>query len=391
MWIRTAKKVNKRHLAGVVAGILLVNTVDASSNEAGQAPSSSWWSWNKEKPGETASQTDINEREARKDKHPQILRTPRSVVEHSLSGISPLSPVRILRPNPHLEIAFDVRNRNPVYVLERMVVTEEKNNKTPKKRHNFYEEMSLPESFRARNQHYHQSGYDRGHMAPAADFGYQDVDGDPVAADTYTLCNIAPQQSDFNRGIWANLEAWTRRVARDASQRRDRTTYVVTGPLWLPRQQVAPQKFLYSYPALGTPPSLVAVPTHFFKVVVVVAADAPGGHHHIHSFACFVLANDEQSNQRTLADALVRWTDLEAVTGLELFPQWVSPDWKKAADVMTTRQILTNTKGQAQGAIATVPLLLTDGSKTTSKNDHKILRQYADLTHLCQGGKCQRS
>lgn len=274
-------------------------------------------------------------------------------METDLSSMAPIHPIRTFRPNPNLEIAFDTRSRNPVYVLERLQVSP-KSERASKRRH-FFEEKSLPEAARSRNHHYRNSGYDRGHLAPAADFSHSQEQ----QIDTYNLCNVSPQHQDLNRGLWAKLEQWTRAVAK---RNVEATTYVVTGPLWLPKLKIGEEKFLYSYVGLGNPPSLVSVPSHLFKVVVVVKGDT------IVEFACFVLAND--NTQRSLKDTLVSWSDLEAVSGMEFFPQLVNPDWKAAADSLTVTQ-------QKNG-----PKLL-QSSKRNAKRYH-----CQQLQHLCSNGRC---
>ena len=54
------------------------------------------------------------------------------------------------------------------------------------------------------------SGYDRGHLAPAADFNFSE----DALRETYRFTNIAPQLPTFNRGEWANVEAEVRRLGR---------------------------------------------------------------------------------------------------------------------------------------------------------------------------------
>jgi endonuclease G len=49
---------------------------------------------------------------------------------------------------------------------------------------------------------YTNSGFDRGHMAPDADFS---VDAEVLAL-TYFMSNIAPQYHRFNAGVWLRLE-----------------------------------------------------------------------------------------------------------------------------------------------------------------------------------------
>ena len=285
--------------------------------------------------------------------------------------MSPHSPIRILRPNENMEIAYDVRSRNPVYVLERLVMVEGGGRLN---RPNFYEDSKngLPVVYRSQLQHYHKSGYDRGHMAPAADFAYDKA----AFHDTFTLCNVVPQDPTLNKKDWANLEDWTRNVAKQAHKQQGATTFVVTGPLWLPKRQIGDKVFQYAHPALGKPPSLVAVPTHLFKVVVVVKDEQ------ILKFACFVMANKEPEPNRSLQDYLVRWTDLEAVTGLQFFPHLASEDWKQQADRLTGF-LLKKLSSSSQ------PLLLTDGGKS-SPSSWRGQSGAVPTQHLCDRNACQR-
>lgn len=163
---------------------------------------------------------------------------------------------------------------------------------------NFYEEKSLPPSHRSRNSYYKHTGYDRGHLIPAIDFR---GDADAVSV-TFNLCNVSPQEPTFNRRVWGRLEALIRTMAREewdgggnSSSDKRRSTYIVTGPIWLPSsvavdedarsstrssssdaskasskavrvgQQSKKPWYQFSHVAIGQPPSLVHVPTHFSK------------------------------------------------------------------------------------------------------------------------------
>ena len=48
-------------------------------------------------------------------------------------------------------------------------VARDPNNPTDRKNSQFKEDYSIPEMFRARLSEYYRSGYDRGHLVPAAD------------------------------------------------------------------------------------------------------------------------------------------------------------------------------------------------------------------------------
>jgi endonuclease G len=306
---------------------------------------------------------------------------------HSLP--SPISPIRIFRPNSNLEIAFDVRTRNPVYVLEKLTFLNEEvpaasistgdgsSSRSSRRRPPFYEETSLPEAYRSRLSHYRNSGYDRGHMAPAADYPH-------ATNDTFTLTNVSPQNHSMNISIWHRLERWTRRVTSDQQQSSaggGGDVYVVTGPLWLPQRQTSEREFQFDYPAIGRPPILVSVPTHFFKVVVVVDKDKD----QITKCACFVIPNTQIDSTKDLQDYVVHWTDLEAVSGLQFFPQWATDSFLEMANAVGANEIMSKRNNDGDSG---QPLLLTDGTRTT-KRMRKIAKTSL-VEHLCSDGTCQR-
>ena len=56
---------------------------------------------------------------------------------------------------------------------------------------------------------YVKSGFDRGHLSPAADVRCNEVH----MAESFYFTNMAPQYPGLNRGQWKNLEEWTRILA----------------------------------------------------------------------------------------------------------------------------------------------------------------------------------
>ena len=116
------------------------------------------------------------------------------------SPASPTLPIRVIRPNPRLEIVFDVRTRTPIYVMESLTKDSLAGRKQ-RGRPQFYEEPSIdPPEYRSKLAHYRNSGLDRGHMAPAADFSGEE------SSSTFTLCNVSPQDHAMNVSIWNRLE-----------------------------------------------------------------------------------------------------------------------------------------------------------------------------------------
>ena len=102
-----------------------------------------------------------------------------------------------------------------------------------------------------------RSGFDRGHLAPAADH----KDSQKAMDDTFYLSNMSPQVGEgFNRDYWADLENYVRSTGKKHPE-----TYVFTGPLYLPHSESDGKKYV-KYQVIGNTP--VAVPTHFFKIML---------------------------------------------------------------------------------------------------------------------------
>jgi endonuclease G len=66
-------------------------------------------------------------------------------------------------------------------------------------------------------------GYDRGHLAPSADFRWNQK----ALSESYFYSNMTPQHPDFNRGAWAELESYLRGYVIE----NEVDIYVVTGPV----------------------------------------------------------------------------------------------------------------------------------------------------------------
>ncbi len=138
---------------------------------------------------------------------------------------------------------------------------------------------------------YTRSGYDRGHLAPAADF----KDSYQVMKETFYMSNVCPQEPQFNRGIWLELEKMVRAWAYKYQK-----IYVVTGPVLVP--------------GLGTigRTNRVAVPKQFYKVVLYVNPPYVKG--------IAFLMNNEASNAK-LSSFVVPIDQVEKVTGIDFFPR----------------------------------------------------------------------
>ena len=138
---------------------------------------------------------------------------------------------------------------------------------------------------------YRGSGYDRGHMAPAADFKWSDE----AMSDTFYMSNMCPQDPSFNRGIWADLEAVVRTMAYDNGK-----VYVVTGPVLTDGP----------YETIGD--NDVAVPKRFYKTVLDYSdpeLKAIG----------FILPNE--GSDLSLQSFAVTVDEVEEATGIDFYPR----------------------------------------------------------------------
>ena len=136
---------------------------------------------------------------------------------------------------------------------------------------------------------YKGSGYDRGHLAPAADFSYNQL----ALSQTFYMSNISPQRPAFNRGIWKDLEMQVRKWVQG-----DKELYVVTGPV-LDKQ----------FSTIGA--NNVSVPEYYYKVVLDI--HKPG----IKAIA-FLMKNEKGT--APLKTFAVSIDEVERRTGLDFFP-----------------------------------------------------------------------
>lgn len=70
---------------------------------------------------------------------------------------------------------------------------------------------------------YKGSGYDRGHLAPAADMTWDKI----AMLESFYYSNMSPQLPSFNRGIWKKLENYVRHLTTTYD-----SVYVVSGPVF---------------------------------------------------------------------------------------------------------------------------------------------------------------
>ncbi|XP_012672100.2 endonuclease G, mitochondrial [Clupea harengus] len=152
--------------------------------------------------------------------------------------------------------SYDPRNRTAAWVIEQLN-PETLTGSSDRKNCEFKDDDSVHMYHRATNADYRGTGFDRGHLAAAANHKWSQKAMD----DTFYLSNVSPQDPHMNRNAWNNLEQYCRSLTKHYLN-----VFVCTGPLYLPRQE--PDGKLYvKYQVVGK--NHVAVPTHFFKVLIL--------------------------------------------------------------------------------------------------------------------------
>ncbi len=161
----------------------------------------------------------------------------------------------------------------------------------------FKADPDLDAEERATPADYAKSGYDKGHMAPAADMKFSDE----AMRESFYLSNMIPQVGPgMNRGVWADLEA----LVRDWTCTKGQIV-ALTGPIY----DDAKPKMI----PVGNP--RVAVPTAIYKIAYSPSEGKA---------VAFILPNKAVANhsaraEEILSDYVVSVRDVEGRTGLNFF------------------------------------------------------------------------
>jgi len=102
---------------------------------------------------------------------------------------------------------------------------------------------------------YASTGYDSGHLAPAADFKFNKK----AFYDTFYVTNMSPQYGCLNQKVWCQLESHVRRVWTENN--KSSVFYIITGPVY--SETIDDICFKYKKNDIKIP-----VPRYFYKVIV---------------------------------------------------------------------------------------------------------------------------
>ena len=138
-------------------------------------------------------------------------------------------------------------------------------------------------------RNYTKSGYDKGHLCPAADRRFSKAAHDG----TFLTSNVTPQRHDFNAGIWNRLEQKVRYWAKKYNG-----VYVVTGGvLTKGLETIGKEK--------------VSVPKYFYKILL---------DNHNGNFKMIAFLTPHHETNKPLQEYVVSVDKIEELTGIDFFP-----------------------------------------------------------------------
>ena len=227
--------------------------------------------------------------------------------------------------NQDYVVAYDTKNRTAFWSAEHISkAIFAKSGSRDRRNSKFQEDERLPAVFRAKMADYQGSGFDRGHLTPAADV----ISTQESLNETFLLSNISPQVGNgFNGHYWARLEKFARMLVDEYED-----VYIYSGPAYLPEKSTDGKWYVH-HQVLGNPPN-VSVPTHFFKTILVskpviegkanLSADAAANDSAIADpapkkllkVATFILPNQAIPSNTPLDTFLVDETSLARATGM---------------------------------------------------------------------------
>lgn len=154
-------------------------------------------------------------------------------------------------------------------------------------RSNEFIEDVLVKTGSALTSDYSRSGFDRGHLCPAADFKHDKE----LQDETFYMSNISPQTPDFNRGIWSNLEDKIRHWVKTRNE-----LIIITGPILEDGLKTIGKK------------NMIAVPNQFYKIIYDPDEEIA---------IAFLIPN--HGSIKSIKSFSVSINSIEALTGIDFF------------------------------------------------------------------------
>jgi endonuclease G, mitochondrial len=166
---------------------------------------------------------------------------------------------------------------------------------------------------------YKGSGYDRGHLCPAADMKLNESS----VSESFFMSNISPQEPEFHRQIWGKLELQVREWAKTED-----TIVVVTGPI-----------FRNTKGTIGE--NRVTIPGYYYKIVLDLTGKK--------KMIALVFKNSYE--KRPIENLVLSVDSVEKLTGIDFFaglPNEVENKLESNSDIRLWNFDVFNSKTIAQ-------------------------------------------
>lgn len=201
---------------------------------------------------------------------------------NQIQNLQPISEGEIVK-HSYYTIAYSEENEQARWVYYEL--TPELINGTQSRTDDFRADPAVITGSAALDD-YKGSGYDRGHLCPAADMTLNHTS----MSETFYLSNMSPQMPEFNRGIWSTMEDQVRKWALEFNG-----LDVATGPI-----------FKDNLAKIGS--NQVTVPGYYYKVLYSEKKQIMIG---------LVLKNEASS--KNLEQFVLAVDSIEKLTGIDFF------------------------------------------------------------------------
>ena len=206
----------------------------------------------------------------------------------SVGIAAPVSDEQLVRHNAFFS-SYNPKHRIPNYVVH--IVTKDILYGNQTRSNDFRPDPFIKQNM-SDSADYWNSGYDRGHLAPSADFKWNKK----ALSESYYYSNIIPQNPALNQNTWNKLEMQVREWAIDNSE-----LIVVTGPVIKPDLPKIPQGSFK-----------VSIPEYIYKIVLDYYPPS-------YKAIAFLYAN--KNEPYNLDKHIVSVDSIEKLTGIDFFPK----------------------------------------------------------------------
>jgi endonuclease G len=185
-------------------------------------------------------------------------------------------------------LMYNEKNEQPEWVIYYLTKKNVESKKKYKRSETFYEDKAVTTGS-ALPKDYKKSGYDKGHLCPAADMNWDKQ----AMLETFYMSNMSPQLPGFNRGIWKELEEQTREWAVEND-----SLIIITGPVLEKNLKQIGQ-------------NEVSVPKYYYKIITDISYPE-------YKSIAFVLKNE--ASDKDIFTYAVSIDSVESLTKIDFFP-----------------------------------------------------------------------